>query len=107
MIGGFIITGNTPKRVIIRGIGPSMASVGITDAIADPILHLFGPNGPEIAVNDNWQDTQQTEIEGTGIPPQDPREAAIVATLQPAAYTATLANATGGTGVGLVEDLRS
>ena len=103
MIGGFIITGNAPKRVIIRGIGPSMTSAGVTDVIANPILHLFGPSGPEIAINDNWQDTQQAEIEATGIPPQDFHESAIVATLQPGAYTATLAEATGGTGVGLVE----
>jgi hypothetical protein len=109
MIGGFIITGNTPKRVIIRGIGPSLASSGITGFISDPILRLFGPTGTQIGVNNNWQDTQQAEIEATGIPPQDFREAAIVATLSPAAYTTTLADANGDTGVGLVEiyDLNS
>ena len=109
MIGGFIITGNESKRVIIRGMGPSMASVGVPGAISDPILRLFGPTGSPIAVNDNWQDTQQAEIEATGIPPQDPRESAIIATLSPAAYTATVADANGGTGVGLVEiyDLNS
>ena len=109
MIGGFIITGNESKRVIIRGMGPSMTSVGVPDVISDPILRLFGPTGSPIAVNDNWQDTQRAEIEATGIPPQDLREAAIVATLSPAAYTATLADANGGNGVGLVEiyDLNS
>ena len=71
MIGGFIITGNESKRVIIRGIGPSMTSVGVPGVISDPILRLFGPTGSPIAVNDNWQDTQQAEIEATGIPPQD------------------------------------
>ena len=86
-----------------------MASAGIVDVISDPILRLFGPTGSQIAVNDNWQDTQQVEIEATGIPPQDLRESAIVATLAPAAYTATLADANGDTGVGLVElyDLNS
>lgn len=103
MIGGFIITGSDSKRVIIRGIGPSLTSVGIPGAISDPILRLFGPTGSQIGVNDNWQDTQSAEIQATGIPPQDFREAAIVATLSPAAYTATLADANGGTGVGLVE----
>ena len=81
MIGGFIITGNDSKRVIIRGIGPSMTSAGVPGVISDPILRLFGPTGSQIGVNDNWQDTQQAEIEATGIPPQDLREAAIVATL--------------------------
>ena len=103
MIGGFIVTGNSPKRVIIRGMGPSMGAVGVPDVISDPILRLFGPTGSPLGVNDNWQDTQQAEIEATGIAPQDPREAAIVAMLSPAAYTTTLADATGATGVGLVE----
>lgn len=103
MIGGFIVTGNNSKRLIIRGMGPSMATVGVQGVINDPILRLFGPTGSPLGVNDNWQDTQQAEIEATGIPPQDPREAAIVATLSPAAYTTTLADSGGNTGVGLVE----
>ncbi len=109
MIGGFIITGSESKRVIIRGIGPSLTNSGIPGAISDPIIRLFGPTGSPIAVNDNWQDTQQAEIEATGIPPQDLRESAIVATLAPAAYTATVAGLNGATGVGLVEiyDLNS
>ena len=109
MIGGFIVTGSEPKRVIIRGMGPSLSSLGVPGAISDPILRLFGSTGAPIAVNDNWQDTQRTEIEATGIPPQDLRESAIVATLAPGAYTATVSGMNGGTGVGLVEiyDLNS
>lgn len=109
MIGGFIITGNESKRVIIRGIGPSMTSFGISGVINDPLLRLFGPTGAPIAVNNNWQDTQQAEIEGTGLSPQDLRESAIIATLPPASYTASVTDANGGTGVGLVEiyDLNS
>jgi hypothetical protein len=103
MIGGFIITGNEPKRVIIRGIGPSMSSVGVNGTVSDPILRLFSSNGSPIAVNDNWQDTQQAEIANTGLQPQDSRESAIIATLSPAAYTATVAAANGSNGVGLVE----
>ena len=71
MIGGFIITGNESKRVIIRGIGPSMTSFGVQGAISDPILRLFGPSGSPLAVNDNWRDTQQAEIQATGLAPQD------------------------------------
>ncbi len=43
MIGGFIVTGNNSKRVIIRGIGPSLAAAGIANAVNDPILALYGP----------------------------------------------------------------
>lgn len=109
MIGGFIITGSESKQVIIRGIGPSLTGAGIPDVISNPILRLFGPTGSPLAVNDNWQDTQQVEIKATGIPPTDFRESAIVANLAPGAYTATLADLNGDTGVGLVElyDLNS
>ena len=73
------------------------------------ILRLFGPTGSPLAVNDNWQDTQQPRDRSDRHPPQDFRESAIIATLPPAAYTATLADITGATGVGLVEfyDLNS
>ena len=109
MIGGFIITGEDPKRVIIRGIGPSLSDSGVSGAVNDPILRLFGPTGSQIAVNDNWKEIQQPEVEATSIPPTDERESAIVATLVPSVYTAALAEASGGSGVGLVEiyDLNS
>jgi hypothetical protein len=109
MIGGFIITGNDAKRVIIRGLGPSLTDFNVPDAVNDPILRLFGPTGSVIAVNDNWKDIQQPEVEATGIPPTDPRESAIVATLVPATYTASLAEMNNSSGVGLVEiyDLNS
>ena len=103
MVGGFIITGNEPKRVMIRGIGPSMTSVGVSGTVTDPILRLFRADGSTSAVNDNWQDTQRAEIEQTGLQPVDPRESAIVATLAPAAYTAAVANVDGNNGVGLIE----
>jgi hypothetical protein len=108
MIGGFIVTGSEPKRVIIRGIGPSMTSMGVPGVVSDPILRLFGPTGVPLGVNDNWQDTQRAEIEATGLAPLDLNESAIVATLQPAAYTASVAGANGN-GVGLIEvyDLNS
>ncbi len=80
-----------------------MANAGVPGVVSDPILRLFGPTGAPIGVNDNWQDTQQTEIETTGLAPQDPHESAIVATLQPAAYTASVAGTNGSNGVGLIE----
>jgi hypothetical protein len=70
--------------------------------LADPVLELHDPSGV-IATNDNWQDNQQSEIEATGIPPTDPAEAAIVATLVPGPYTAILQGKDGGIGTGLIE----
>jgi hypothetical protein len=102
-IGGFVITGTAPKHVLLRGIGPSLAAFGITDALADPTLDLRAADGSGILANDNWRDTQEGEIEATGIPPQNDLEAAIVATLSPGSYTAILRGKDQGTGVGLVE----
>jgi hypothetical protein len=103
MIGGFIITGNEPKKVVIRGVGPSLAGFGITDFLADPVLELHASTGTLLQQNDNWKDSQRTEIEATGLQPSDDRESAIVTTLAPGNYTALLTGKGGTTGVGTVE----
>ena len=103
LIGGFIITGFAPRRVILRAIGPTLTSLGVPGALADPVLELHGPGTFVTINNDNWKDTQQTEIEATGIPPGNDLESAIVITLQPGAYTALVRGKNDGTGVGLVE----
>lgn len=103
MIGGFIITGKQPKRVIIRGIGPSLARAGVTGSLQDPTLELHDQTGGLVAANDNWKDTQYAAIQATGIPPTDDREAAIVASLTPGAYTAIEQGSGGTIGIGLVE----
>ena len=103
-IGGFIITGNTPKRVILRAIGPSLTRFGLTDVLADPVLELHGPTGFITLTNNNWRDTQEDEIQATGIPPVNDLESAIVVTLPPGAYTAIVrGNTPAPNGVALVE----
>lgn len=99
LIGGFIITGSDAKRVIIRGIGPSLNGVGIT--LQDPMLELHRGSST-IAMNDDWRENQ-AEVEATTIPPTNDLESAIVATLAPGAYTAILTGKNNGTGVGIVE----
>jgi len=102
-IGGFIITGTAPKHVIMRAIGPSLVRFGITDPLADPVLELHGPAGFSTIVNDNWRDTQEAEIQATGIPPIDDRESAVIVTLVPGAYTSIVRGNGGTSGVALVE----
>ncbi len=105
MIAGFIVTNsaNESDQVIVRGLGPSLGAFGITDPLADPVLALHDVNGTLLASNDNWKDTQQTEIEATGLQPTNDAEAAILRTLPPGAYTAIQSGQAGGTGVGLIE----
>jgi hypothetical protein len=106
MIGGFIITGNVPKAVVLRGLGPSLASSGLPAAslLQDPYLELRGASGALITSNDNWkQSPQRSQIEGTIFQPTDDREAVILATLPPATYTVILTGVNQGSGIGLVE----
>lgn len=103
MIGGFIIGGEDPTKVLIRAIGPSLASQGIAQPLTDPVLQLHDADGGIIATNDNWRATQQTAIVATGIPPSDTRESAILITLDPGSYTAIVRGNNGTTGVALVE----
>jgi len=103
MIGGFIITGSGQKRVIARAIGPSLAQHGITNPLQDPTLELHNGNGAVIAFNDNWRDSQQAEIQATGLAPSDDRESAVVSTLAPGSYTAIVRGKNNTIGVALVE----
>ncbi|PYV63953.1 MAG: hypothetical protein DMG97_36410, partial [Acidobacteria bacterium] len=103
MIGGLIILGSTPEKVIIRAIGPELTAYGVPGALQDPTLELHDGQGNLIAFDDNWKDSQQTEIAATGLFPADDRESAIVATLPPGNYTAIVHGVNGTSGVALVE----
>ncbi|HJU11963.1 MAG TPA: hypothetical protein VJ728_13855 [Candidatus Binataceae bacterium] len=102
LIGGFVITGSGPKKLLILGVGPSLSAYGIANPLNDPTLELHSGNSI-IASNDNWKDTQQNDIEATTLQPSNDAESAILITLNPGAYTAILAGKSGGVGVGLVE----
>jgi hypothetical protein len=103
LIGGFIIDGAQSKTILIRGIGPSLASFGIAMPLADPVLDLHDHTGTVIASNDNWQDAQTSQIIATGLPPTNDFESAIVITLAPGAYTAIVQGKAMTTGTALVE----
>lgn len=102
-IGGFIITGTAPKRVLVRALGPSLAQFGLSNFLADPTLTLNGPTGFVPIVNDNWKSSQQNEIQATGLAPGNDLESAIVATLTPGSYTAVVSGTNGGIGTGILE----
>jgi hypothetical protein len=105
MIGGFIIgdSDGGGSTVVIRGIGSSLAAMGVTDSLQDPYLELHDKFGTVIASNDNWRDTQETEIIATGLAPTDDHESAIVIALSGGAYTTILSGVDQTVGIGLVE----
>lgn len=106
VISGFVLgkkEGN--DRVVVRGLGPSLASFGIPNTLADPTLELRDENGVLLKANSDWQDdpAQAAEIMADGLAPSNAKESAIAATLPPGLYTAILAGLNNGTGVGTVE----
>ena len=114
LIGGFITQGDpttTPMRLVVRGIGPSLAPT-VAGSLADPYIELHS-GASIIAANDNWMDdlgggSQKDAIENATYPtgllaPASSLESAILAVLNPGAYTAVLYGTNNGTGVGLVE----
>jgi hypothetical protein len=107
LIGGFIVTGTQPKKVIVRAIGPSLTVDGVPVAgrLENPTLELDGPGGVLIASNDNWRNTQEAEIIASTVPPTNDLESAIVATLpaNSTGYTAIVRGANNTTGIALVE----
>ncbi len=102
-IGGFIITGSVAKRLVLRGIGPSLNDRAIPGALADPTIELFDQAGASLAFNDDWRATQETEITATMLAPTKDLESGIVRTLAPGNYTVVLSGKDGAGGIGLVE----
>jgi arylsulfatase A-like enzyme len=103
MIAGVIVRGPGSANVIVRGLGPTLSQLGVTNVLADPTLELRDASGNLISFNDNWKDTQQTQIQATGLAPPNDNESAIIATLSPGSYTAILRGNDSTTGNGLVE----
>lgn len=102
MIGGVIVGGGDPAKILVRAIGPSLKAQGVNGALNDTTLELHDSNGAVIS-NDDWRETQEAEINASTVPPTSDRESAIVQTLVPGNYTAIVRGKNGATGVGLVE----
>jgi hypothetical protein len=112
LIGGFIVQGNSPKRVIVRGVGPSLSTF-LTGALENPTLELHDSRGAIVATSDNWKSSQAggivtpdqyIDIHGSGVAPSNDLEPAIVATLEPnQGYTAVVRGANDATGIAVVE----
>jgi hypothetical protein len=112
MIGGFIVQGTEPKKVIIRAIGPELTQYGVPNVLANPKLELHNGTGALIASNNNWATTiiggivtsnQVHDIQASGHAPSDQLESAIIAELPPGNYTAIVRGVNNMPGVGLVE----
>ena len=104
LIAGFIVQGSEHKRILVRGVGPSLATFGIADPLQDPTLELNASGGTLLASNDNWlQNVNAPEIVASGLAPSNPNESALLLFLPPGTYTAVLRGKGGSSGIGLLE----
>jgi hypothetical protein len=106
VIAGFVLGNNQGHdRVVVRGLGPTLAAFGVSNTLLDPTLELRDENGTLMRSDNDWQDdpNQAAELTSAGLAPSHPKEAAIAATLPPGFYTAILAGVNNTTGVGTVE----
>ena len=106
LIGGFVITGDQNKTVLIRTLGPSLASQGVSGSLADPFVYVVNQANPSVIVgsNDNWASATGIDaIAGTIFEPGDEKDSAMILTLQPGAYTAIVQGINSTTGVALIE----
>src|SRR3989440_3270640 len=100
LIGGFIVYGSGPKKIAVRAMGPSLPVAG---KLSDPLVELHDATGAIVASNDNWRSSQQNEITNAGLAPGNDLESALIATINPGAYTVVVKGANNATGVGLME----
>ena len=103
MIAGVIVGGTTTKAVVIRGLGPSLATV-IADPLPNPTLTIVNADAITVAQNDDWQsDLNAGQLQSLNLAPTNTLEAAVLLTAAPGNYTAILSDVNGNSGVGLVE----
>jgi hypothetical protein len=105
MIGGFILSGSGETNVVVRGLGPSLAQIGLNPVLADPVLELRDSNGTVLSSNNDWHDdpVAAAQLKALEVAPSDPLEAGIYLTLPAGGFTAILAGNDGTTGIGVLE----
>ena len=110
LIGGFILRGTAPRNVIVRGVGPALGASGVAGVLANPVVTLFDSGGNRLATNDDWGTNANkaaivAATASAGLSPlaENSRDAALLLTLAPGAYTAHVTSVDNSTGVALVE----
>jgi uncharacterized delta-60 repeat protein len=120
LIAGFVVQGTTPKTLLIRGIGPTLANFGITTGILDPVLGLYNKAGSVIAQNEVWGTPATGSFNnypvasGISIPtadtasyafalPSGSADSVLLVTLPPGLYTAQVSSYAGASGTAMVE----
>ena len=100
LIGGFIITGAQPKRLLIRALGPSLPLAG---KLGNSQLQVYNSAGQVVAENNDWRSEHEADLLATNAAPPHDLEAAVTGLFDPAAYTVIVSGVNGATGIAVVE----
>src|SRR6202171_2047929 len=103
LIGGVLVYGTGQKKIAVLGMGPSLTALGISGALSDPMVELHDATGAIVSSNDNWRTSQQDLVIAAGLAPTNDLESALIATINPGAYTVVVKGVNNATGVGLME----
>jgi hypothetical protein len=104
LISGFTVGDVGSTTVIVRALGPSLASFGVSGVLSDPTLTIYDSTGTAIATNDNWRDdVNAIDVQRNSLSPPNEQESALVLQLPAGEYTAVVTGANGGTGIALAE----
>ena len=106
LVVGFVVDGNVPKRLLLRGVGPTLGGFGVEGVLEDPILRLYNADREVVAENDNWTAGAVATVgQSIGAFPlqSGSKDAALVYTVVPGAFTAQVSGVGGTSGVALVE----
>lgn len=109
LIGGFVVGGTSAKKILVQGLGPALTKFGVNGTLADPVLKIFTASGKIVRENDDWTTGNDEALVNeattkTGATPMSSgsKDAAILITLPPGAYSAQLSGSGSATGVGLI-----
>jgi hypothetical protein len=106
LTAGFVIAGNGPMRLLVRAVGPTLAAFGLSGVVTDPRLDVFSGGAIAFVTNSGWGNAALADAArraGAFALPANSRDAAVLMTLEPGAYTAQLASVSGATGIGMIE----
>jgi hypothetical protein len=105
LIAGFVVDGTVGRTLLIRAVGPTLAAFGVPGTLTDPKLEILSDKAVKLVENDNWSSTLESTATSVGAFPllTGSRDAALVVTLPPGAYSAQVSGIANGTGEALIE----
>jgi len=105
LIGGFVVQCHSRAGIILRALGPSLSSSGVTNVLSNPSIAVFNQQGYLVGYNEHWQENvqQAAKIARSGLAPSFAREPAMALNLPSGSYTAVVRGQDNSAGVALLD----